>query len=163
MNEIKKPSAKMALLLSRSLLGTITLLGMIVGFDSTKESLPKLMLALLVTNVSLTLTRFHSEAITSHIHSGRRPNAKEKWQILTDSALVAIPSLIPVVILFMRWLGLIPEGMGLIIAKYTAVGMLFMIGYFSSRLVGGNYFRSTLTGFGDMTLGLIIVLLNYLF
>jgi putative flippase GtrA len=161
MTEINKSSSRAALLLTRSLLGTIALLGMLIGFDASRESIRQLTIALIVTNISLTLTRFHIEAITYQIQHGRRPNRKERWNILLDSSLVALPTLMPIAVLAARWLGLIPAGMGITIAKTAAIGMLFLIGYISSRLVGDKYLQSVLTGLGDMSLGLIIVSLKF--
>lgn len=151
---------RFALILTRSQLGTIALLGMLASAPRSPDALPKFLVAMFITIISLMLTRFQAESMSRRIQTGKKINRDESLRIFTDSAWVALPTCIPFFILVGRWLHLIPEGYALTSARYTAIGLLFVIGYVSSRLIGAKYWQSIFSGIIDMSLGLLIVTLN---
>ncbi len=162
-NDLTESQRKsLATLLSRSLLGTIAVLGMLIMMSGKYGTVSQFLSALFWLNFGLVILRYHTESIRVRIEYGRRSTREERRKNFRDSLLGAIPSLIPLLGVAFYYSGILNAHDAINLVQGMGIATLFFIGYISNRLLHAGIFSSLLTGLFDLSIGAMLIAAKYL-
>lgn len=145
-------------IISRSMYGIIISMALLLTMEQYTTDPWKIAIGLVTTLLSVSIAEAYTESIGTHIDKQRPLYEEERHHIIQESLYVFSGSTLPVLSFVFAGVGILDLPNAFLIAKTSAVVILFEYGYLYGRRSGRTRLSSLKVGGLNVVLVLLIIL-----